>query len=1120
MISCNAEYVNRLRSELDAVESIARQARSRGLDPAPEPEILSTTDLADRVEKLVGPPGIADRIRRLQAILQREQLALKIAEEVALDLMVGGCEAALEQALRTAAAILDAGLSAAPIEGIHKVRISAEGTTLSVYYASPIRALGDVEMGLTAVIADHLRRTAGLERYRASELEARRVIEEVRLYEQRIGDFRYKATDEDLLSAITHLPVDLNGIPSDPLQAPAFRGIPGVQTNRLRTGALVVLNDGIIGSRKKMIPVIEELGISGWDWLIELPSPTGEAHQEPADSFLDDLVAGQPVFSLPGAPGGFRLRYGRGRNTGLGAVGVHPATMRVLGDFIATGTQLRTETPRKAAIAMPVDSIEGPLVKLRDGSVVRVADEGMAAALAKDVDTVLFIGDLLVDFAEFLANSKPLSPAGFVEEWWAALLRNVAADQLKATGLAEARVRELAQDPWQPPSPEEALAISKATGIPLHPRYTYLWASLSPEECLKLRESLRASKAEWANNRLLAMVCDVGCKPLLERLWVPHRMTEGGLIIDEAAPILYTCLALDKGEIRIEAASALDLLERLSGVKVWHKAPTFLGVRMGRPEKAEGRRMNPAVHSLFPIGLSGGRRRELSQAQKRTGPISVEVVRRLCPQCGITCFPQCPSCGAPTQLQYYCMACRKPSASPTCKCGSHAIVYEAQLLDIKALAERATANLGMATVPAVKCLKDLVSATRTPELLEKGILRAKHGISVFRDGTARFDCTNAPLTHFRPSEISATCENLRALGYVTDHAGRPLEESGQLCELMIHDIVLPKKGAEYFLRVARFLDELLKSVYHLQPFYNLSGLHGLIGHIVFGLSPHTSVAVLGRIVGFTDSSVCYAHPLWHAAKRRNCDGDVDSISLALDVLINFSRAYLPERTGGLIDAPLLLATEIRPAELARQAVNLEATSRFPTSFYEKTRNAPDPKTVLRDLPILTSAISEGRGNPEVRFTHEVTNINSGNHESSYKKPESMLEKMAKQLDLAEMLHAVKASEVAAKVLSAHLMRDITGNLKAFSTQSFRCERCNAKFRRIPLQQKCLRCGGKVSLTVYRGSIEKYIRAAYDLVTRYDLEGYNKQRLDLIKREIESLFSKGETKVQRQLADFV
>ena len=68
----------------------------------------------------------------------------------------------------------------------------------------------------------------------------------------------------------------------------------------------------------------------------------------------------------------------------------------------------------------------------------------------------------------------------------------------------------------------------------------------------------------------------------------------------------------------------------------------------------------------------------------------------------------------------------------------------------------------------VKGVRGLTNATRTPEPIEKGLLRAKHDVSVFKDGTIRFDATNAPLTHFNPAEIGVDVGRLRELGYEHD----------------------------------------------------------------------------------------------------------------------------------------------------------------------------------------------------------------------------------------------------------------------------------------------------------------------------------------------------------------
>jgi DNA polymerase II large subunit len=130
----------------------------------------------------------------------------------------------------------------------------------------------------------------------------------------------------------------------------------------------------------------------------------------------------------------------------------------------------------------------------------------------------------------------------------------------------------------------------------------------------------------------------------------------------------------------------------------------------------------------------------------------------------------------------------------------------------------------------------------------------------------------------------------------------------------------------------------------------------------------------------------------------------------------------------------------------------------------------------------------------------------------------MIDKLHMQLELGERIDAVDARRVALKVLNTHLMRDIAGNLRAFSTQGFRCKSCNKKFRRLPLQGECQSCGGKLTLTVYRGGIEKYLVAAQELVDKYGLPKYYTQRMDLIKEEIATMFDNKKPK-QAKLFDF-
>jgi DNA polymerase II large subunit len=421
----------------------------------------------------------------------------------------------------------------------------------------------------------------------------------------------------------------------------------------------------------------------------------------------------------------------------------------------------------------------------------------------------------------------------------------------------------------------------------------------------------------------------------------------------------------------------------------------------------------------------------------------------------------------------------------------------------------------------VKGVKGLTSGSRCAEQLEKGILRARHDLSMFKDGTVRFDATNAPLTHFRPAEIGVTVEGLHKLGYDRDIAGEPLEHADQLVPIEAQDIIVNESCGDYLVRVAKFIDDLLTRFYGLPPFYNLKSREDLIGHLVLGLSPHTSVGIIGRIIGFTKARVCFAHPFWHASKRRDCDGDEDSVTLALDVLLNFSRSFLPSRVGGIMDAPLLLTVVMNPSEIARQAFNLEVVSRLPLRFFEEASRNADPKGLSDLVDVVVHRLGTEQILQPIGFSHEIGDINTGTHESAYTQLPTMIDKMAAQLALAEKIRAVVAADVARRVLSTHLMRDLIGNLRAFSTQRMRCMKCNAKFRRPPLKGVCPKCGGKISMTVYRGTIEKYLDLARDLVRRYDLGAYNAQRLLLIQEELKSLFrEETEEKKQPALADFV
>ena len=159
----------------------------------------------------------------------------------------------------------------------------------------------------------------------------------------------------------------------------------------------------------------------------------------------------------------------------------------------------------------------------------------------------------------------------------------------------------------------------------------------------------------------------------------------------------------------------------------------------------------------------------------------------------------------------------------------------------------------------------------------------------------------------------------------------------------MQDIILARDAGDYLLKVAKFVDELLVKFYGLEPYYNANTPADLIGTLMVGLAPHTSAGVLCRLIGYSTASAGFGHPFFHAAKRRNCDGDEDCVMLLMDALLNFSMSYLPEKRGGKMDACLVMTTILNPAEVDKEAHNLDLTRVYPLEFYEATLARDKPQ---------------------------------------------------------------------------------------------------------------------------------------------------------------------------------
>ena len=1093
-------YYTNLSIQTYRIFENAAEAKSSLVDSSGIIEPKIAFDLADRVAKM-HEIDIADPLRDLLKINGKELSALILSKEIALgkySLPDATLEEKLDLAVRVGLAIVTEGVTIAPLQGISEVKIkkNKDGSDyLSVSIAGPMRSAGGTESAVTMLIADHVRKAVGLSKFQADSFddETGRFVEELRIYEREAGNFQFHILDEDIIRVISNLPVELNGVDTDPFEVVNHKGMTRIQTDRVRGGALRVLNDGLIGRAKKLLNRIELYNLDGWEWLADLKGAvqTGDKQENAAAKRMREVITGRSVLSMPNKLGGFRLRYGRACNTGFAAVGIHPVIAEILDHTVAVGTQIKIDIPGKGATVAFVDSIETPIVRLKNGDVVKIRDVKHGIEIKEEIEKILHLGDILISFGDFLENNAQLVPTGYVEEFWIEELRE------KLTKYAP-NDEYLNRFLNKTPTLEEALKISLDFQIPLHPKYLYYWDQISSSELSELLHPKKYTEK--------SIEYPLNVKKILEKLGVPHKQ-KSSVILEEIEAKIFHNLLLRKS-LKIDGSSVPKILSKSSGIPIKNKSSTSIGVRIGRPEKAASRQMKPPTHVLFPISDKGGPTRDLLKASRQPN-FFTNILNRHCSQCkepsiGI----KCTKCGTKTSIIFQCTNCREILDSSFCeKCKRKAPSHAYQSFPLKEKLLAAQEKMGLRAQEPFKGVKELISQDRIAEPLEKGLVRQNFGLTTFKDGTVRFDATNSPITQFKPSWIGTSIEKLKELGYSYDINGNPITNSDQIIEIRMQDVIIPYESGRYLVSTCKYVDTLLEKFYGKDTYYNVKNSEELIGHLIIGLAPHTSVGIVGRIIGFTETHVCFATPNWHSAKRRDADGDADSIMLLMDSLLNFSRQFLSDRIGGLMDAPLLIQPLVLPHESQPQAHNLEVTKSLPLEFFQSTLEQNKASTV-NCVEIIESRLETERQFYDYYFTHQTSSLTTSKSRSAYSTLGSMLDKLDMQIRNADLIDAVNTSEIVSNVISTHLVPDIMGNLRAYARQSFRCTACGKSYRRLPLTQNCT-CNHKLIQTITRGSVEKYLKLAKRLVDNYDVGEYQKGRIHALSDEIDLVFGKND-----------
>ncbi|MBU1252559.1 MAG: DNA polymerase II large subunit [Nanoarchaeota archaeon] len=1160
------QYFKYIEDETNKIYDVARVARAKGLDPVDKVEIPLARSLAERVVGLISAfypqienSGVVERILDLEKDNGKldPMVSFKIAEEVAKQKFCkfSSLIEAIEAGIRIGFAYTTLGVVSSPIEGFTGLTLekTKEGKEYFVaHFSGPIRSAGTTASCLVLMLIDYLREIFGYAKYDPSSDEVQRYVTENQDYHDRVTNLQYMPTREEIVFLAENIPIQIDGDPTEKMEVSNYKNLERVKTNYIRGGMCLIFSEGLAQKAAKGLRLLKRmkdkgLESTGFDFLedyIKLHEKRDKGKTDDSPTYINDLVAGRPVFGHPSESGAFRFRYGRGRSSGFSAVSIHPATMDMTDSFIAIGTQLKIEKPTKGCIVTSCDSVDGPIVKLFNGSVRKIKTREESKKLYNDVEEIIYLGDLLFPFSDVANRNAMLLKPGYVEEIWGLEFR----EKNPEIGVIDNFNIGF----------EDAIKISEENSVALHPEYIFYWSQISLEQFSGLIEWLRTAKIDkkiilpysksdqekfkdgkralellgvehevaienviinLKNSLSLFSNLGIDHKILIETKEIKNEISEIKKKLEEFSKEKNSVVILEGEEVPeiLEGDKVLSTINYISNFKIRDKAGDFIGSRMGRPEKAKLRKLTGSPNVLFPVGNEGGRLRSV-QAACETEGVRGEFPLFYCDSEGCkkeTIFPYCETCSKKCKKMFYCSECGKADFEI---CEEHEVSrpHSYRTIDIDYYFKNAIEKLGLTkgeVPPLVKSVRGTSSEKHLVEHLSKGILRAAFDLQVNKDGTIRFDATEMPLVSFKPKEISVSVEKLKELGYSKDIYGKELKESDQILDLKPHDILLPCSpespdgGADkVFIKICNFIDELLVRFYGLEPIYNVSKREDLVGKLGVFMAPHNCAGVVCRIIGFSTTLGLFASPYMHAAVRRDCDGDEAAIMLLGDVLLNFSREFLPGHRGGTQDAPLVLNAKINAGEVDDQILDFELTYEYPLELYQAAeRREHSSKVKVHDV---REALANGE-DPfvGVGFTHDTSNINDGVACSNYKTLATMQDKVRHQMELVEKIRAANTSETARLIIERHFIKDMRGNLRKFSMQEFRCVGCGEKMRRPPLSGVCVKCRGKIIFTTHEGGIKKYLEPALALAEKYNLSPYIKQSLELTKRHIDSVFGK-------------
>ena len=175
------------------------------------------------------------------------------------------------QAIKTALVLNTEGVVVAPLDGVPKVEINRnpDGSRfIDIYYAGPIRAAGGTSQVLPLILGDYARTLLELDKYKPTDDEVERYVEECQIYDE-IVTRQYKPTDDEVRKIVRNCNVCINGEPTEEREVSVNRDLPRIPTNRIRGGMCLVLSEGVALKAARILKFSKKLKLE-WNWLEDI----------------------------------------------------------------------------------------------------------------------------------------------------------------------------------------------------------------------------------------------------------------------------------------------------------------------------------------------------------------------------------------------------------------------------------------------------------------------------------------------------------------------------------------------------------------------------------------------------------------------------------------------------------------------------------------------------------------------------------------------------------------------------------------------------------------------------------------------------------------------------------